>query len=205
MERAKDLILSTFLNEETKFKETVEKGLKILEEEVALSPQKLDGEIAFKLYDTYGFPLDLTQDYLRSKNIEVDIDSFNIKMKEQKDRARQSWKGTGDIEDQKKWFQITENLNPTEFLGYEQTETESEIISIIKNDTESELLSLVMKLLSFLIKHLFMEKVVGKLEIVEKLFVKIIFLKFMIRLNYLDHFFYIMEKLKMVNFQKKRV
>jgi len=141
LERAKDLILSTFLNEESKFKETVEKGLKILEEEVALSPQKLNGEIAFKLYDTYGFPLDLTQDYLRSKNIEVDIDSFNIKMKEQKDRARQSWKGTGDIEDQKKWFQITENLSPTEFLGYEQTETESKIISIIKTDTETEFLS----------------------------------------------------------------
>ncbi len=141
LERAKDLILSTFLNEETKFKETVEKGLKILEEEIASSPKKLDGEIAFKLYDTYGFPLDLTQDYLRSKNIDVDIDLFNIKMKEQKDRARQSWKGTGDIEDQKKWFQITENLSPTEFLGYEQTETESKIISIIKTDTETESLS----------------------------------------------------------------
>merc|ERR1711965_683319 len=97
LERAKDLILNTFLNEETKFKETVEKGLKILEEEISSSSKKLDGEIAFKLYDTYGFPLDLTQDYLRSKNIEVDIDTFNIKMKEQKDRARQSWKGTGDI------------------------------------------------------------------------------------------------------------
>ena len=141
LERANDLILNTFLNEETKFKETVEKGLKILEEEISSSSKKLDGEIAFKLYDTYGFPLDLTQDYLRSKNIEVDIDTFNIKMKEQKDRARQSWKGTGDVEDQKKWFQITENLSPTEFLGYEQTETESKIISIIKNDTETELLS----------------------------------------------------------------
>ncbi len=141
LQRANDLILNTFLNEETKFKETVEKGLKILEEEISSSPKKLDGEIAFKLYDTYGFPLDLTQDYLRSKNIEVDIDTFNIKMKEQKNRARQSWKGTGDIEDQKKWFQITENLSPTEFLGYEQTKTESKIISIIKNDTETELLS----------------------------------------------------------------
>jgi len=140
LERAKDLILNTFMNEETKFKETVEKGLKILEE-ISSSTKKLDGEIAFKLYDTYGFPLDLTQDYLRSQNIEVDIDAFNIKMKEQKDRARQSWKGTGDIEDQKKWFQITENLSPTEFLGYDQTETESKIISIIKNDTETEILS----------------------------------------------------------------
>jgi len=140
LERAKDLILNTFLNEETKFKETVEKGLKILEDEISTSPKKLDGEIAFKLYDTYGFPLDLTQDYLRIKKIAVDVDAFNTKMKEQKDRARQSWKGTGDKEDQKKWFQITENLSPTEFLGYEQTETESEIISIIKKDSETKIL-----------------------------------------------------------------
>jgi len=139
--RAKDLIFNTFLNEETKFKETVEKGLKILEDEISLSPKILDGEIAFKLYDTYGFPLDLTQDYLKSKKIEVDIDSFNTKMKEQKDRARQSWKGTGDQEDQKKWFQITESLSPTEFLGYEQTESEGEIISIIKKDFETQNLS----------------------------------------------------------------
>jgi len=139
--RAKDLILNTFLNEETKFKETVEKGLKILEEEISLSPKILDGEIAFKLYDTYGFPLDLTQDYLKSKKIKVDIDSFNTKMKEQKNRARQSWKGTGDQEDQKKWFQITESLSPTEFLGYEKTESESEIITIIKKDLETENLS----------------------------------------------------------------
>ncbi len=136
--RAKDLILNTFLNEETKFKETVEKGLRILEDEISLSPKILDGEIAFRLYDTYGFPLDLTQDYLKSKKILVDIDSFNIKMKEQKDRARKSWKGTGDQADQKKWFQITENLISTEFLGYEQTESESEIISIIKKDYKTE-------------------------------------------------------------------
>ncbi len=141
LERAKDLILNTFLNEETKFKETVEKGLKILEDEISTSSKKLDGEIAFKLYDTYGFPLDLTQDYLRAKKIEVDIESFNKKMKEQKDRARNSWKGTGDQEDKIKWFQLTENLSPTEFLGYEQTETESEIISIIKKDTETDILS----------------------------------------------------------------
>ena len=132
--RAKDLILNTFINEETKFKETVEKGLKILEDEVTLSPKILNGEVAFKLYDTFGFPLDLTQDYLKSKNIKVDTDSFNLKMKEQKDRARKSWKGTGDQEDQKKWFEITENLIPTEFLGYENNESESKIISIIQED-----------------------------------------------------------------------
>ena len=134
--RAKDLILNTFINEETKFKETVEKGLKILEYEVSLSPKILNGDIAFKLYDTYGFPLDLTQDYLKSKNIEVDTNSFNLKMKEQKDRARKSWKGTGDQEDQKNWFEITENLISTEFLGYENIESESEIISIVQNDNK---------------------------------------------------------------------
>ena len=136
LKRAEDLIINTFVNEETKFKETVEKGLKLLEEVISLSPKKIDGEIAFKLYDTYGFPLDLTQDYLKSKKIEVDIESFNKKMKEQKDRARKNWKGIGDQEDQKKWFQITEHLNSTEFLGYDQIESESEIISIIKKDSE---------------------------------------------------------------------
>ena len=138
LKRAEDLIINTFKNEETKFKETVEKGLKLLEEVILLSPKKIDGEIAFKLYDTYGFPLDLTQDYLKSKKIEVDIKSFNKKMKEQKDRARKNWKGTGDQEDQKKWFQVTEHLNSTEFLGYDQIESESEIISIFKKDYETE-------------------------------------------------------------------
>ena len=132
--RAKDLIINTFINEETKFKETVEKGLKILEDEISISSSKLDGKIAFKLYDTYGFPLDLTQDYLKSKKIKVDVETFNQMMIEQKERARKNWKGIGDHEDQKNWFKITENLNSTEFLGYEQTESESEIISIIKSD-----------------------------------------------------------------------
>ena len=139
--RAKDLIINTFINEETKFKETVEKGLKILEDEISVSSNKLDGKIAFKLYDTYGFPLDLTQDYLKSKNVEVDVENFNQMMKEQKERARKNWKGTGDQEDQKNWFKITENLSSTEFLGYEQTESESEIISIVKSDNKTDQLN----------------------------------------------------------------
>ena len=139
--RAKDLIINTFINEETKFKETVEKGLKILEDEISVSSNKLDGKIAFKLYDTYGFPLDLTQDYLKSKNVEVDVENFNQMMKEQKERARKNWKGTGDQEDQKNWFKITENLSSTEFLGYEQTESESEITSIVKSDNKTDQLN----------------------------------------------------------------
>ena len=132
--RAKDLIISTLLNEETKFKETLEKGIKILEDEILKTSDKLSGEIAFKLYDTYGFPLDLTQDYLKNKNIEVDIEIFNKKMNQQKQRARQSWKGTGDIEDNKIWFDIIENINSTEFIGYEKTISESIILSIICNN-----------------------------------------------------------------------
>ncbi len=139
--RAKDLIINTFINEETKFKETVEKGLKILEDEISESSNKLDGKIAFKLYDTYGFPLDLTQDYLKSKNVEVDVENFNQMMKEQKERARNNWKGTGDQEDQKNWFKITENLSSTEFLGYDQTESESEITSIVKSDNKTDQLN----------------------------------------------------------------
>ena len=100
LDRAKDLITNTLMNEETKFKETVEKGIKILDEEISNSTNIFNGEVAFKLYDTYGFPLDLTQDYLKSKNIEVDIKTFEQKMLDQKERARQSWKGTGDIEDE---------------------------------------------------------------------------------------------------------
>ncbi len=131
LDRAKDLITNTFINEETKFKETVEKGIKILDEEIANSTNIFNGEVAFKLYDTFGFPLDLTQDYLKSKNIEVDIKTFEQKMLDQKERARQSWKGTGDIEDEGIWFEITSKIEPTEFLGYSDMEADCKIISII--------------------------------------------------------------------------
>ena len=130
---AKDLISSTLLNEETKFKETVEKGIKILGEEISNSSSIFDGEIAFKLYDTYGFPLDLTQDYLKSKNIEVDLKTFNKKMLDQKQKARQNWKGTGDIQDDNIWYEITSNLDPTEFLGFQDNEAECKILVIVSD------------------------------------------------------------------------
>ena len=133
LNRAKDLILNTLLNEETKFKETVEKGIKILEEEISNSTNVFDGEVAFKLYDTYGFPLDLTQDYLKNKNIEVDLKTFDQKMLDQKQRARKNWKGTGDIQDDKIWYEITAELESTEFLGYNDLEAECKILSIVSN------------------------------------------------------------------------
>ena len=132
LDRAKELITNTFLNEESKFKQTIDKGLKILEEEISNASNNIfDGKIAFKLYDTYGFPLDLTQDYLKDKLIEVDTGSFNDAMLEQKNRARKYWKGTGDISDDNTWFEITKNLEPTEFVGYEKEKTESIIKKII--------------------------------------------------------------------------
>ena len=134
LERAKELILNTLLNEETKFKETLEKGIKILEDEVSKSINKLDGEVAFKLYDTYGFPIDLTQDYLKNKKIKVDIESFYKKMEDQKQRARKSWKGTGDIIDDTIWFNVTEKIQPTEFLGYEKSISESIVTALVSNN-----------------------------------------------------------------------
>ena len=135
LDRAKELIVNTLLNEETKFKQTIDNGLKILEEEINNTNDNIfDGKIAFKLYDTYGFPLDLTQDYLKNKLIEVDIASFNDEMLGQKNRARKNWKGTGDIADDNLWFEVTKDLDATEFFGYEKEKTESIIKKIISSD-----------------------------------------------------------------------
>ena len=84
----------------------------------------LPGSVAFKLYDTYGFPLDLTADILRSKNIKVDNTAFEVEMEKSKNLARANWKGSGDKSVEEKWFKIREKLNPTEFLGYEFDKTE---------------------------------------------------------------------------------
>ncbi len=138
--RAKDLIINTLLNEETKFKGTLEKGIKILEEEISNSTNIFDGEVAFKLYDTYGFPLDLTQDYLKSKNIEVDLKTFDKKMLDQKQRARQYWKGTGDIQDDKIWYEITSEIEPTEFLGYKDIEAECRILAIVSSGSKTNII-----------------------------------------------------------------
>ena len=135
LERAKELIINTLLNEETKFKQTIDSGLKILEEEIKNTTNNIfDGKIAFKLYDTYGFPLDLTQDYLKDRLIEVDITSFDSEMLAQKNRARKNWKGTGDTTDDNLWFEITKDLENTEFVGYEKEITKSIIKKIISSD-----------------------------------------------------------------------
>ena len=132
-----DLIKETLSSEEDKFRETLTKGLDILGQEIPnIKNDTLDGRIAFKLYDTYGFPLDLTQDYLRSKNISVDIESFNQAMETQKQEARASWKGSGDDSIQKIWFDLAKKYKPTVFEGYSKNSTFSEVISIIQDNKE---------------------------------------------------------------------
>ena len=137
LEMAKDLILTTLFNEESKFKQTIDNGLKILNDEINDTTNELfSGDIAFKLYDTYGFPLDLTQDYLKTKNMNVDLKQFDSNMVLQKERARRSWKGTGDIADENIWLKLTESLESTDFIGYENEIAECNISKIILNNSE---------------------------------------------------------------------
>ena len=108
---ARALIEETLLNEETKFKQTLERGLKLLDEELDGLPSDVPfpGKIAFKLYDTYGFPLDLTQDALREKGRAVDADAFQVEMDEQKRKARAAWTGSGETADTAVFFDIFDN------------------------------------------------------------------------------------------------
>jgi alanyl-tRNA synthetase len=131
----KDLIIETLKNEEEKFSSLLERGIKILDENLDKVKNKvLPGEIAFKLYDTYGFPLDLTADILRTQNIKIDNKSFDKKMEESKNLARANWKGSGDKSLEEKWFKIREELNPTEFLGYKFNKAEGVVLKISKDN-----------------------------------------------------------------------
>ena len=133
LSQGKDLIIETLKNEEEKFSSLLERGIKILDENLGKVKNKiLPGDIAFKLYDTYGFPLDLTADILRTKDIKIDIKSFDTEMEKSKALARANWKGSGDKSLEEKWFKIREELNPTEFLGYEFNKAEGVVLKISK-------------------------------------------------------------------------
>ena len=135
LKRAESLITETLKNEEIRFKETLDKGLKILNEEIKKTKnKKLSGNTAFLLYDTYGFPLDLTQDILKETNINVDLKTFNKQMDEQRNKARSAWKGSGDSKTDKIWFDIFEKYGPTDFVGYENLNAQAKIIQIVKNN-----------------------------------------------------------------------
>jgi len=133
LSQGKDLIIETLKNEEEKFSSLLEKGIEILDENLSKVKNKiLPGDIAFKLYDTYGFPLDLTADILRTKDIKIDNKGFDTEMEKSKSLARANWKGSGDKSLEKKWFKISEELNPTEFLGYEFNKAEGVVLKISK-------------------------------------------------------------------------
>jgi alanyl-tRNA synthetase len=133
--RANSLITETLRIEETKFKQTLDRGIKLLDEETSRlgEGQTLAGDVAFKLYDTYGFPLDLTQDALRAKNISVDTDGFNAAMEKQKAEARKAWAGSGDTATEKFWFEMLDTQGATEFLGYDKDAAEGQIKAIVKD------------------------------------------------------------------------
>ncbi len=136
IERAESLIKETLKMEEEKFLVLLDRGIKILNDEIEKIDKILPGEVAFKLYDTYGFPLDLTQDILKNKSLTIDIDKFQSLMKESKELAKKNWKGSGDSAVDDIWFSIKDRLGPSEFLGYETDQAEGIILSLLKDNKE---------------------------------------------------------------------
>jgi len=139
LKRAEALITETLKNEETRFKKTLDRGLKILDEESEkVNNNVLPGDVAFKLYDTYGFPVDLTADALRAKGIDVDMQGFEKCMDEQKQAARASWSGSGETGTEKIWFDLIDELPATEFLGYHEDVAEGQILAIIEDGKKAD-------------------------------------------------------------------
>ncbi|MGZ9097451.1 MAG: alanine--tRNA ligase [Micavibrio sp.] len=143
LKRAEALITETLKIEETRFKRTLDTGLHLLDIESAHlgAGKKFPGEAAFKLYDTYGFPLDLTQDALRAKKIEVDVEGFNAAMERQREQARKAWTGSGDSKMDKIWFEVLDDAGPTEFLGYETESAEGQIRVLVKDGKKADSVS----------------------------------------------------------------
>ena len=133
--KAETLIKETIKTEEERFIKTMEKGLKLLDDETKEMKDGdiLDGKVAFKLYDTYGFPLDLTQDALKLRNISVDEKAFDEAMEAQKAEARKNWAGSGDAGTEKVWFELQDKLGSTEFLGYNTLEADGQITALVKD------------------------------------------------------------------------
>jgi len=136
--QAQSMISETLLLEEERFRTTLDRGLKLLDEELAGlgADDALPGASAFKLYDTYGFPLDLTQDALREKGRSVDTEGFDAAMEAQKAKARAAWSGTGETADAAVWFEIADTHGATEFLGYDTEKAEGQLLSIVKDGAE---------------------------------------------------------------------
>jgi alanyl-tRNA synthetase len=133
--QAQALIEETLRGEETRFRQTLDRGLRLLDDELARLPEGADlpGAAAFRLYDTFGFPLDLTQDALREKGRGVDTAGFDAAMAEQKARARAAWAGTGEAKDAGVWFEIAEAQGATDFLGYDTERAEAQVTAIVRD------------------------------------------------------------------------
>ena len=133
LERAQALITETLMLEETRFKSMLDRGLKLLDEETRsiYTGGRLSGEVAFKLYDTYGFPLDLTQDALRARDISVDLDAFNAAMQRQRAEARKAWSGSGDAATEKVWFEVRDTAGASDFLGYGTETAEGRVAALV--------------------------------------------------------------------------
>ncbi|HEY5049251.1 MAG TPA: alanine--tRNA ligase [Rhizomicrobium sp.] len=140
LKRAEALLTETLRLEEIRFRDTLARGLKLLDEATTglAGGDRLQGETAFRLYDTFGFPLDLTEDALRPRGIAVDTDGFNAAMARQREDARKAWSGSGEAATDTLWFSLREELGATEFLGYDTEEAEGTITAIIKDGARVE-------------------------------------------------------------------
>jgi len=141
--RAEALISETLQLEETRFRTTLARGLTLLDDAAKdlTEGQSLKGDVAFTLYDTYGFPLDLTQDALRARGVTVDTDGFDAAMQQQKAKARAAWAGTGEAATEKLWFPLRDKLGATEFLGYDTETAEGVVTALIRDNAEVESLN----------------------------------------------------------------
>src|SRR5207244_4862119 len=136
--RAESLIEETLRLEETRFRKTLERGLSILDEKSATLKKgdMFDGDTAFTLYDTYGFPLDLTQDALKVRGIGVDVEGFNTARERQREKARAAWAGSGEAATDAVWFALREQAGATEFLGYETEQAEGVVTALVRDGNE---------------------------------------------------------------------
>jgi alanyl-tRNA synthetase len=140
LSRAEALIVETLKLEETRFRRTLERGLRMLEEESAeLQPGGVfSGKVAFRLYDTYGFPLDLTQDALKPRGISVDLQAFNQAMERQRQEARRNWAGSGEAATESQWYEIRDRVGASEFLGYDTERAEGVVRAIVGEDGQEK-------------------------------------------------------------------
>jgi alanyl-tRNA synthetase len=138
LRRAEATIVETLRQEEERFRRTLGRGMILLEEATAgmAEGDRVPGETAFKLYDTYGFPLDLTQDAVRAKGLSVDLDGFDQAMKRQKDMAREAWTGSGQATASTEWFTIRERVGSSAFLGYDEVEANGEVLALVADGAE---------------------------------------------------------------------